>query len=40
MEDAYEGVKNIDVKEWENGQTLNERLIQIVFDPTKPTLQE
>ena len=40
MEDAYEGVKNIDVKEWENGASFNERLIQIVFDPTKPTLQE
>ena len=27
MEDAYEGVKNIDVKKWENGAKLNERLI-------------
>jgi hypothetical protein len=40
MKDVYEGVTNIDVKEFENGPVLNERLIQIVFDPTKPELED
>jgi len=36
MKNAYEGVTNIDVKEFENGPVANDRLVQIVFDPTKP----
>ena len=40
MKDAYEGVTNIDVKNWKNGEPFNERLVQIVFDPTKPTAEE
>ena len=40
MKDVYEGVTNIDVKEFENGPVLNERLIQIVFDPSKPELED
>ena len=36
MKNAYEGVTNIDVKEFENGPGANDRLVQIVFDPTKP----
>ena len=40
MKKSYEGVTNIDIKEFENGPVMNERLIQIVFDPTKPTFEE
>ena len=39
MENAYEGVTNIDFG-FENGLDVNDRLIQIVFDPTKPTIEE
>ena len=40
MKDVNEGVTNIDVKKFKNGVAANERLVQIVFDPTKPTIPE
>ena len=36
MKDVNEGVKNIDYKKSNDGLVTNERLIQVVFDPTKP----
>ena len=38
MKDANEGVTNIDVKKFKHGLKTNERLIQVVFDPTKPKI--